>query len=78
VEAAGVCGADVGLYNQDLSPRVLGYENVGVVAAIGRVARERWDVQEGERVAIGVFAVRALRFLPAGVPAPLASMALLI
>jgi threonine dehydrogenase-like Zn-dependent dehydrogenase len=38
VEAAGICGADVGLYNEDLSPRVLGHENVGFVAPIGRVA----------------------------------------
>jgi threonine dehydrogenase-like Zn-dependent dehydrogenase len=52
VEAAGVCGADVGFYNQDLSPRVLGHENVGVVAAVGRVAQERWGVKEGDRVAI--------------------------
>jgi threonine dehydrogenase-like Zn-dependent dehydrogenase len=52
VEAAGVCGADVGFYNQDLSPRVLGHENVGIVAAAGRVALDRWGVQIGDRVAI--------------------------
>ncbi|GAA5199989.1 zinc-binding dehydrogenase [Rugosimonospora acidiphila] len=52
VEAAGVCGADVGFYNQELSPRVLGHENVGIVAAAGRVAADRWGVKEGDRVAI--------------------------
>jgi threonine dehydrogenase-like Zn-dependent dehydrogenase len=52
VEAAGVCGADVGFFNQDLSPRVLGHENVGIVAAVGSVAQDRWGVREGDRVAI--------------------------
>jgi threonine dehydrogenase-like Zn-dependent dehydrogenase len=52
VEAAGVCGADVGFYNQELSPRILGHENVGIVAAAGRVAQDRWGVREGDRVAI--------------------------
>jgi threonine dehydrogenase-like Zn-dependent dehydrogenase len=52
VEAAGVCGADVGFFNKDQSPRVLGHENVGIVAAAGRVAQDRWGVREGDRVAI--------------------------
>lgn len=52
VEAAGVCGADVGFFNQDLSPRILGHENVGVVAAAGQVAKDRWGVREGDRVAV--------------------------
>ena len=52
VEAAGVCGADVGFYNQDLSPRVLGHENVGIVVAAGAIAQDRWGVCEGDRVAI--------------------------
>jgi threonine dehydrogenase-like Zn-dependent dehydrogenase len=52
VEAAGVCGADVGFFNQDLSPRVLGHENVGIVAAAGPLAQDRWGVREGDRVAI--------------------------
>jgi threonine dehydrogenase-like Zn-dependent dehydrogenase len=50
VEAAGVCGADVGFYNRDLSPRVLGHENVGTIAAIGPAAARRWGVREGDRV----------------------------
>jgi threonine dehydrogenase-like Zn-dependent dehydrogenase len=52
VEAAGVCGADVGLYNADLTPRILGHENVGTVAAAGPVARDRWGVAEGQRVVV--------------------------
>lgn len=52
VEAAGVCGADVGFFNNDLSPRVLGHENVGTIAAIGPAAARRWGVREGDRVAL--------------------------
>lgn len=52
VEAAGVCGADVGFFNQDLSPRVLGHETVGTIAAIGPAAARRWGVSEGDRVVL--------------------------
>jgi threonine dehydrogenase-like Zn-dependent dehydrogenase len=52
VEAAGVCGADVGFFNRDLSPRVLGHENVGTIAAIGASAAHRWGVSEGDRVVL--------------------------
>jgi threonine dehydrogenase-like Zn-dependent dehydrogenase len=52
VEAAGVCGADVGFYGRDLSPRVLGHENVGTIVQIGAIAARRWGVQEGDRVAL--------------------------
>jgi threonine dehydrogenase-like Zn-dependent dehydrogenase len=52
VEAAGVCGADVGFFNQNLSPRVLGHENVGTIAEIGPSAARRWGVQEGDRVVL--------------------------
>jgi threonine dehydrogenase-like Zn-dependent dehydrogenase len=52
VEAAGTCGADVGFYNRDLSPRVLGHENVGTVTEIGSVAARRWGLQEGDRVVL--------------------------
>jgi threonine dehydrogenase-like Zn-dependent dehydrogenase len=52
VEAAGVCGADVGFYNRELSPRVLGHENVGTIVQIGAIASRRWGVQEGDRVAL--------------------------
>jgi threonine dehydrogenase-like Zn-dependent dehydrogenase len=52
VEAAGVCGADVGFYDQNLSPRVLGHENVGTIVEIGPSAARRWGVQEGDRVVL--------------------------
>lgn len=52
VEAAGVCGSDCGFYSRDLSLRVLGHENVGVIAEIGADAARRWGVSEGDRVAL--------------------------
>jgi threonine dehydrogenase-like Zn-dependent dehydrogenase len=52
VEAAGICGSDVGIYRRDNGPAILGHENVGVIAHIGSVAAHRWGVQEGDRVAI--------------------------
>ncbi|MFF4415420.1 zinc-binding dehydrogenase [Streptosporangium sp. NPDC001559] len=52
VEAAGVCGSDVKSFLGDLSPRILGHENVGTVEAIGRSARQRWGLREGDRVVL--------------------------
>jgi threonine dehydrogenase-like Zn-dependent dehydrogenase len=52
VEAAGVCGSDVRSYKRDRPPLILGHENVGVIAAIGRVAAARWGVAEGDRVVL--------------------------
>lgn len=52
VEAAGVCGADVGFFSRDLSSRVLGHENIGTIAAIGASAARRWGVSEGDRVVL--------------------------
>ncbi|MCL6636651.1 MAG: zinc-binding dehydrogenase [Alicyclobacillus sp.] len=51
VEAAGVCGSDVRHYRTAIrEPRILGHENVGRVVALGRLAKDRWGVQEGDRV----------------------------
>jgi threonine dehydrogenase-like Zn-dependent dehydrogenase len=53
VEAAGVCGSDVGGYKRmGPAPRILGHENVGVIARAGSAFARRWGVKEGERVAI--------------------------
>src|SRR5919205_710168 len=53
VEAAGVCGSDVGGYKRmGAAPRILGHENVGVIARAGEAFARRWGVQEGDRVAI--------------------------
>ncbi|HEY0584247.1 MAG TPA: alcohol dehydrogenase catalytic domain-containing protein [Chloroflexota bacterium] len=53
VEAAGVCGSDVGGYKRmGSAPRILGHENVGVIARAGEAIARRWGVNEGDRVAI--------------------------
>ncbi len=53
VEAAGVCGSDVGGYKRiSAGPRILGHENVGTIARAGAAFARRWDVKEGDRVAI--------------------------
>ena len=51
VEAVGVCGADVNTYRREVpKPRIMGHENVGVIAGIGKQAEERGGVKEGDLV----------------------------
>ena len=51
MEAVGICGADVGTYQREVpKPRIMGHENVGVIARIGKEAEERWGVKEGDLV----------------------------
>src|ERR1700704_1027974 len=53
VEAAGVCGSDVGGYQRlGSAPRILGHENVGIIARLGEAFGRRWGVRAGDRVAI--------------------------
>src|SRR6266545_1855302 len=55
IEAAGVCGADWPYfldYPKAKGPLILGHENVGFVAQVGKAAAERWGIKEGDRVAL--------------------------
>ncbi|HET8563297.1 MAG TPA: zinc-binding dehydrogenase [Candidatus Binatia bacterium] len=53
VEIAGICGSDIGGYEQfNGEPRIKGHENVGFVAKIGSEAAKRWGVKEGDRVVV--------------------------
>jgi threonine dehydrogenase-like Zn-dependent dehydrogenase len=58
VEACGMCGSDVEQYDGGFEslgvgyPVIPGHEAVGRVAAIGASAARRWNVQEGDRIAV--------------------------
>jgi threonine dehydrogenase-like Zn-dependent dehydrogenase len=53
IEACGVCGSDARIRNRTAdNPKIMGHENVGTVARIGRAAAERWGVREGDRIAL--------------------------
>ncbi|GAA4232728.1 hypothetical protein GCM10023075_47400 [Streptosporangium album] len=55
VEACGVCGTDVEVFGGESGaglPLVPGHEPLGRVMAIGRAAKARWGVSEGDRVAV--------------------------
>jgi threonine dehydrogenase-like Zn-dependent dehydrogenase len=60
VEASAICGTDWQIYGRNgrgegLGPLILGHENVGRVVALGPLARERWGIAVGDRVAVEEF-----------------------
>lgn len=52
VEVAGICGTDVKMYASPPfdAPVIMGHENVGILARVGRSFAERQNVSEGDRV----------------------------
>ena len=52
IEAAGICGSDWNSYRYNVTPRIMGHENVGRVARIGRIAARKWRLKEGDRIAL--------------------------
>ena len=52
VQAVGVCGTDVHTYAESLVglPFIMGHENVGTIARLGRLAAQGWGLKEGDRV----------------------------
>ncbi len=53
LEACGICGSDIhGSERIGSGARILGHENVGLVARLGAGAGEKWKVREGDRIAL--------------------------
>lgn len=53
IERCGVCGSDVHAWqSMSRGVRIMGHENLGFVAELGREAAARWGVKEGDRVAL--------------------------
>lgn len=55
IEACGICGSDYEQYEGVLGtpiPAIPGHEPLGKIVAIGDIARQRWGVHEGDRVAV--------------------------
>lgn len=55
LEACGICGTDVEVFNGHSTasyPLVPGHEPVGRIIKIGDRARQKWEVGEGDRVAV--------------------------
>ena len=53
IEACGICGSDIhGSERMRDGAKIMGHENVGIVARIGKVASRRWNVVEGDRIAL--------------------------
>lgn len=54
VEANGICGSDVEIFERPRPPFIPGHEPMGIIEEIGDRAAERWGVQQGDRVALEV------------------------
>ncbi len=55
IELTGVCGSDWPYYTTYPAvkgPMILGHESVGFIDRLGRAARTRWGLAEGDRVAL--------------------------
>jgi len=55
IEACGICGTDYEQYDGEYHPyfpTIPGHEPLGVIAAIGPQAQQRWGVNVGDRVAV--------------------------
>jgi threonine dehydrogenase-like Zn-dependent dehydrogenase len=53
LEACGICGSDIHSSERlESGPKILGHENVGIIARLGKGAAEKWRVKEGDRVAL--------------------------
>jgi len=52
IEAAGICGSDWGSYRKNKHPRIMGHENIGRVAGMGRIAERMWKIKDGDRIAL--------------------------
>jgi threonine dehydrogenase-like Zn-dependent dehydrogenase len=61
IEACGICGSDLsGLRGRaggegdgfSRGPHIMGHENLGIIAKIGKKAAEKWKVQEGDRICL--------------------------
>jgi len=52
VEVVGVCGTDVHTYSEPLAaePFIMGHENVGTIAKLGKLGAQGWGLKEGDRV----------------------------
>lgn len=60
VEASGICGSDISQFHGELGgghgyPVIPGHEIVGRIEKVGRNAARRWNVQEGDLVAVDPF-----------------------
>src|SRR4051794_11123050 len=56
VEACGICGTDLEVFHGEVAvgqfPLVPGHEPLGVIERIGEDARRRWQLDEGDRIAV--------------------------